>query len=149
MQLSFFFIVVVWLLSCVQLFVTPCTAACQASLSFTISRRLLKPMSIDSMMPSIHLILYGPLFLLPSTFPSITIFSDELALHIGWPKYWSFSFSISSSNEVSGLIPFRIYWFDLFAVQGTLKRLLQHPSTHTWAGRACLSSHCSCLGQPL
>ena len=126
MQLSFFFIVVVWLLSCVQLFVTPCTAACQASLSFTISRRLLKPMSIDSMMPSIHLILYGPLFLLPSTFPSITIFSDELALHIRWPEYWNFS--ISPSNEYSRLISFRIDWFDLFAVQGTLRSLLQNRS---------------------
>ena len=116
----------VQLLSCVQLFVTPCTAACQASLSFTISRRLLKPMSIDSMMPSIHLILYGPLFLLPSTFPSITIFSDELALHIRWPEYWNFS--ISPSNEYSRLISFRIDWFDLFAVQGTLRSLLQNRS---------------------
>jgi len=104
------------------------TAACQASLSITISRSLLKLMSIESVMPSNHLILHHPLFLLPSNFPTIRAFSNESVLHIMWPKFWSFSFSISPSNEYSGLISFRIDWFDLLAVQGTLKNLLQHHS---------------------
>ena len=103
----------------VQLFATPGTAVHQASVSFTISQSLLKLMSVLSVMPSNHLILCLPL-LLPSIFSSIRVFSSELALHIRWPKYWSFSFSISSSNEYSGLISFRIDWFDLFAVKGTL-----------------------------
>ena len=105
---------------------TSWTAALHDSLSFTIYRSLLKLMSIELMMPSNHLILCHPLFLLPSIFPRIMVFSNELALCIRWPKYWSFSFSISPSNEYSGLISFRIYWFDLLAVQGTLKSLLQH-----------------------
>ena len=117
---------VVQLLSHVQLFVTPWTVAYQASLSFTISQSFLKLVSIESMMPSNHLILYHPLLFLPSIFPSIRIFSSESALCIRWPKYWSFSFGISPSNEYSGLISFGIHWFDLFAVQGTLKSLLQH-----------------------
>ena len=115
-------------LSLVWPFATPRTAACQVFLSFTISRSLLKLMSIESMMPSNHLVLCCPLLLLPSIFPSIRVFSNESALHIRWPRYWSFSFSISPSNEHSGLISFRIDWFDLFAVQGTLKSLLQHHS---------------------
>ena len=105
---------------------TSWTIAHQASLSFTISWSLLKLMSIESVMPSNHLILCCPLLLLPSIFPSITVFPNESALHIRWPKYWSFSSSISPSNEYSGLISFRMDWFDLFAVQGTLKSLLQH-----------------------
>ena len=112
---------------CEQLFVTPWTAAHQASLSFTISRSLLKPMSTESVMPSNHLILCHPLLLLSSIFPSISVFSSESALHIRWPKYWSFSFN--PSNEYSGLISFRMDWFDLLAVQGTLKSLLQHHSS--------------------
>ena len=104
------------------------TAACQASLSFTISWSLLKLVSIESVMPSNHLILCHPLLLLPSIFPSIRVFSSELALHIRWPKYWSFSFSISPPQEYSGLIFFRIDWFDFLAVQGILKSLLQHHS---------------------
>jgi len=111
------------LLSHVQPFVTPWTEARQASLSITNSRSLLKPMSIESVMPSNHLILCHPL-LLPSVFPSIRVFSNESVLHIRWPKYWSFSFSISPSNEYSGLISFRMDWFDLLAVQGTLKTLV-------------------------
>ena len=107
---------------------TPQTAARQTSLSFTISWSLLKLVSIELVMPSNHLILCCPLFLLPSIFPSIRVFSNELALYIRWSKYWSFSFSISPSNEHAGLISFRIDWFDLFAVQGTLKSLLQHHS---------------------
>ena len=103
----------------------PWTAAHQASLSFTIPQSLLKLMSIESVSPSNHLILCHPL-LLPSVFPSIRVFSSELALHIRWPKYWSFSFSISPSSEYSGLISFRIDWFDLPNIQGTLKSLLQH-----------------------
>ena len=94
--------------------------------SFTISRSLLKLMSVELVMPSSHLILCRPLLLLPSLFPSIRVFSSESVLCIRWPKYWSFSFSISPSNKYSELIPFRIHWFDLFAVQGTLKSLLQH-----------------------
>ena len=121
-------VVVVQSLSRVQLFVTAWTATCQASLSFTISWSLLKLMSIESVMPSNHLILCRPLLLLPSIFPSIRVFSNDSALHTRWPKYWSFSFNISPSNEHSGLISFRIDWFDLLAVQGTLKSLLQHHS---------------------
>ena len=101
-------------------------AACQASLSFTISWSLLKLMSIESVMPSNHLVLCRPLFLLTSIFASIRVFSNESALYFRWPKYWSFSFSITSSNEYSGLISFRIDWFDLLAIQGPLKSLLQH-----------------------
>ena len=112
-------------LSCVHLFVTPGTAAHQAALSFTVSQSLLKLMSIESVMPSNHLC--HSLLLLSSIFPSISVFSNESALCIRWPKYWSFSFSISPSNEYSGLISFRIDWFDL-AVQGTLKSLLQFES---------------------
>ena len=116
-------------LSCVRLFVTPWTAAFQASMSITSSRSLLKIMSIGSMMPSSHLIPCRPLLLLPSVFPSIRVFSNESALHIRWPKYWSFSFSISTPNEYSGLISFRMDWLDLLAVQGTLKSLLHHHSS--------------------
>ena len=115
-------------LSHVQLFATSWTAACQASLSFTISWSLLKLMSIESVMPSNYLILCYPLLLLPSIFPSIRVFSNELVLRIRWPKYWSFSFSISPSSEYSWLISFRIC-FDLLAVQGTLMSLLQHHSS--------------------
>ena len=117
------------LLSHVQLFATPWTAACQASLSIFNSQSLLKFMSIESVMPSNHLILCHPLLLLPSIFPSIRVFSNESVLHIRWPKYWSFSFSISPSNEYSGLISFRMDWLDVLAVQGTLKGLLQHHSS--------------------
>ena len=116
-------------LSGVQLFVTPWTAARQASLSSTNSRSLLKLMSIESVMPSNQLILCKPLLLPPSISPSIRVFSNESALRIRWPKYQSFSFSISPSNVYSGLISFRIDWLDLLAVQGTLKRLLQHHSS--------------------
>ena len=119
----------VQLLSCVQLFGTPWTAAYKASLSTTNSRSLLKLMSIESLMPSNHLILCRPLLLPPPIFPSIRVFSSESVLHTRWPKYWNFSFSISRSNEYSGLISFRIDWFDLLAVQGTLKSLLQHHSS--------------------
>ena len=100
-----------------------------SSLSRTNSQSLLKLMSIKSVMPSNHLILYRPLLLLPSVFPSIKLFSKKSVLHSRWPKYWRFSFSISPSNEYSGLISFKIDWFDLLAVQGTLKRLLQHHSS--------------------
>ena len=117
------------MLSRVQLFVTPWTAAHQASLSITHSRSLLKLMSIQSVMPSSHLILCHPLLLLPSIIPSIRVSSNESALCIRWPKDWSFSFSISPSNEYSGLISFRMDWLDLHAVQGTLKSLLQHHSS--------------------
>ena len=108
---------------------TPWTAARQASMSVTNSQSLLKLMSIESVMPSSHLILCCPLLLLPSTFPSIRVFSKELVLHIRWPKYWSFSFSISPSNEYSGLISFRMDRLELLAVQETLKSLLQHHSS--------------------
>ena len=111
-------------LSCVQLFATPWTAAHQASLSITNSRSLLKLMSIESVMPSNHLILCRPLLLLPSVFPSIRVFSSESALHKRWPKYWSFIFSINPSNEYSGLISVRMDWLALLAVQGSLKSLL-------------------------
>ena len=116
------------LLSHVRLFVTPWTAARQASLSITNSQSLLKCISIESMMLSNQLILCHPLLLLPSTFPSIRVFSDE-SVWIRWPKYWSFSFSITPSSEYSGLISFRMDWLDLLAVQGTLKNLVQHHST--------------------
>ena len=115
------------MLTHVRLFATPWTAACQASLSITNSRSLLKLMSIESVMPSNHLILCPPHLLLPSVFPSIRIFSNELTLCIRWPKYWSFS--ISPSNEYSELISFRIDWLDLLAVQGTVKSLPQHHSS--------------------
>ena len=120
--------VVVQLFSCVHLFVTPRTAVHQASLSFTFSRSLLKLMSIKLVMSYNHLILRCPLLLLTSIFPSIQVFSNESALHIRWPNYWSSSFSISPSNEYSGLIYFRMDWLDPLAVQGTLKSLLHHPS---------------------
>jgi len=110
-------------LSCVRLYATPWTAACQASLSITNSRNLLR------LLPSNRLILCHPLLLLPLMFPSIRVFSDESVLHISWPKYWNFSFSISPSNEYSGLISFRMDWLDLLADQGTLKSLLQHHSS--------------------
>ena len=113
-------------LSHVRLFATPWTAACQASLSITNSWSLPKLMSIESMMPANHLILYHPNLLLPLIFPGIRAFSNESVLRIRWPKYWSFSFSISPSSEYSGLISFRMNWLDLLAVQGTLKTLLQH-----------------------
>ena len=115
-------------LSCVWLFMTPWTAAHQASLFITNSRSLPKLMSIESMMPSNHLIPCYPL-LLPSVFPSIRVFSNESALRIRWPKYWSFTFNISPSNEHPGLISFRMDWLDLLAVQGTLKSLIQHNSS--------------------
>ena len=108
----------IWLLE------TPWTAACQGSLSFTIFQNLFKLMFVESMMPFNHLILCCPLLLLPSVFPSIRVFSNESALHIRWPKYWSFNFSISPSNEYSWLISFRIDWFNLLEVEGTLKSLL-------------------------
>ena len=119
----------VQLLSCVWLFATPWTAARQVSLSITNSQSLLKLMSIESMMPSSHLILCRALLLLPSIFPSIRVFSSELVLHIRWPKFWSFSFNISPSNEHPGLISFRMDWLDLLAVQGMLKSLLQYHSS--------------------
>ena len=119
----------VQLLSCVWLFATPWTAAYQASLSITNSRSLSKLMSIESMMPSNHLILCHLLLLLPSVFPSIRVFSSESVLCIRWPKYWSFSLNTSPSNEHPGLTSFRMDWLDLLAVQGTLKSLLQHHSS--------------------
>ena len=119
----------VHLLSRVRLFTTPWIAARQASLSITNSQSPPKPMCIKLVIPSNHLILCHPLFLLPSIFPSIRVFANESLLRIRWPKYWSFSFSISPSNEYSGLTFFRIDWFDLFAVQGTVKSLLQHHSS--------------------
>ena len=119
----------VQLLSCFWLFATPWTAARQASLSITNSQSLLKLMSIELVMPSKHLILCRPLLLLPSIFPSIRVFSNKSALHIKWPKYWSFRFRIIPSKEIPGLISFRTDWLDLLAVQGTLKSLLQHHSS--------------------
>ena len=127
--MQIFVFIAVQTLSCVWLFVTPWTAACQASLSFTIFWSLLKLMSIESVIQPSHLC--HPLLLLPSVFPSISVFSNESALHIRWPKYWSFS--ISPSNEYSGLISFRIDWLDFLAVQGTLKSLPQHHSS-----KACI-----------
>ena len=118
-------------LSCVQLFVTPWTSAHQTPLSITNSWSLLKLMSTELVMPSNHLILCYPLLLLPSIFPRIRVFSNESVFHLRWPKYWSFDFSISSSNEYSGLIFFRMDWLDLLAVQGSLKTLLQHHSAKT------------------
>ena len=117
------------LLSCVQLFATPWTAACQASLSITNSQSLLKLMSTESVIPSNHLILCHTLLLPPSIFPNIRVFPNESALHIRWPRYWSFSFSISPSIEYSGLICFTMDWLDLLAVQRNLKSLLQHHSS--------------------
>ena len=117
------------LLSHVRLFATPWTAALQASLSNSNSQSLLKLMSIESVMPSNVLILYHPLLFLLSVFPCIRVFSNESVLHIRWPKYWSFNFSISPFNEYSGLISFSMDWFDLLPVQGTLKSLLQHHSS--------------------
>ena len=117
------------MLSHVQLFTIPWTAARKASLSITNSQSLVKLMSMESVMPSNHLFLHHPLLLPPSIFPSIRVFSNESVLHIRWPKYWSFSFSISLSNEYLGLISFRIDWLDLLAVQDTLKSLLQHHSS--------------------
>ena len=122
-------VVAVQSLSRVRLFVTPWSAACQASLSLTICWSLLRLKSIELVMPSKHLILCHPLLFLPSVFPSTRVFSNELVLPIKWSKYWSFSFSISPSNEYSGLISFRIDWLDLLAVQGTLKSLLQYHSS--------------------
>ena len=122
-------VVVVQSLSHVQLFVTLWTAACQSSLSFTISWSLPKHMSIKLVMPSNYLVLCRLLLPLPSNFPSIKVFSNESTLRIRWPKYWNFSFLISPSNEYSGLIPFRIDWLALLAVQGTRKSLLQHHSS--------------------
>ena len=116
-------------LSYVQCFATPWTAACQASLAITNSWSLLKLMSIELVMSSNHLILCHPLLLPPSVFPNIRVFSSQSVLCIRWPNYWCFSFSISSSNEHSGLISFRTDWLDLLAVQGTLKSLLQHHSS--------------------
>ena len=116
-------------LSRVRFFVTPWTATCQASLSITNSQSPPKPMSIESVMPSNHLILCHHLLLLPCIFPSIRVFSNKSALRIRWPKYWSFSFNISPSNEHPGVISFRMDWLDLLAVQGTLKSLLQHHSS--------------------
>ena len=124
--MSLEFHVVVQLLSCVCLFVTPWTAAWQASLSFTISQILLKLMSIESVMPSNRLFLCCPLLLLLSIFPSIRVFSNESILRIRWPKYWHFHFSISPSNEYLGLIYCRMDWLDLLVVQGILKSLIQH-----------------------
>ena len=118
------------MLSGVRLLVTPWTAACQASLSITNSLSLPKLMSIESVMPSNHLILCRPLLLLLSIFPSIRVFSNESALCIRWPKYWGFSFNISHSNEHSGLISFRMDWLELLAVQGSLKSFLQHHSSN-------------------
>ena len=117
------------MLSRVRFFATLWTAARQASLSFTITRSLLKLMSTESVMPSSYLILCRPILLLPSIFPSIRVFSNESVLQFRWPKYWSFSFSSSPSNEYSGLISFRIDWFALLVVQGTLKSLLQQHSS--------------------
>ena len=116
-------------LSCVWLFATPWITACQAPLSITNSRSLIKLISIESVMPSSHLILCHPLLLLPPIPPSIRVFSNESSLHMRWPKYWSFSLSISPSNEHPGLVFFRMDWLDLLAVQGTLKSLLQHHSS--------------------
>ena len=120
---------IVQLLSRVRLFVTPWTAACQAFLSITNSRSLLKLTSMESVMPSNHLILCCPLLLLPSIFHRIRVFSKESVLHIRWPEYWSFSFIISPSSEYSGLISFSMDWLDLLAIEGTFKSLLQHQSS--------------------
>ena len=129
----------VQLLTCVQLFVTPWPAAHQTSLSIPNSRSPPKPMSIELGMPSNGIILYHPLLLMPSNFPSIRVFSNESALHIRWPQYWSFSFNISSTNEYPGLISFRMDWLDLLAVQGTRKSLLQHHSSKASMNSSVLS----------
>ena len=126
-------------LSHVQLFATPCTAACQASLSIANSWSIPKLLSIESVMPFNHLILCRPLLLPTSILPSIRVFSNESVLCISWPKYWGFSFNISPSNEYSGLISFRMDWLDLLAVQGTLKSLLQHHSSKVSILRSQLS----------
>ena len=126
-----YFISSVQSFTCARLFVTPWTAAHQASLSIPNSQSLLKLMSIESVMPSNHLILCHPLLLLPSIFPSIRVFSNESALCIRWPEYWSFSFNITPSNEHSGLISLRMDWLDLLAVQRILKSLLQHHGSKT------------------
>ena len=123
-------------LSCVRLFATPWTEACQATLSITNSWGVFKFMSIELVMPSNHLILCHPLLLLPSVFPSIRAFSNESALRIRWPNYWSFSFNINPSNEYSVLLFFRMDWLDLLAVQGTLKSLLQHHSSKASPGES-------------
>ena len=131
----------VQLLSRVRLFVIPWITARQASLSITDSQSPPKPVTIKSVMPSNHLILCRPLLLLPSIFPSIRVFSDESALLIRWPKYWSFSFNISPSNEHRGLISYRMDWLDLLAIQGTLKSLLQHHSSKAsilWLSAFCI-----------
>ena len=120
---------VVQSLSCIQFFAIPWSAACQASLSFTISWSLLKLKSNKTLMPSNHLTLCCPLLLLPSIFPSIKVFSNELALSIRWPKYWTVSLSTSPSNKYSGLFFFKMDWFELLVIQGTLKSLPQH---HSW-----------------
>ena len=141
LQIFFHLLLSVQSLSQVQLFVTPWTGAHQASLSIANSRSLLKLMSIESVMPSNHLILCRPLLLLPSIFPSIRVFYSESVLPIKCSKYWSFSFSISSSNEYSGLISLRIHWLNLLAVQGTLKSLLQHHSSKAsilWRSAFCI-----------
>ena len=135
-------VVVVQSLSRIRLFATPWTAAHQTSLSFTISQSLLKLMSNQLLMPFNHFILCHPLLLLPSIFPSIRVFSNESALCVRWPKYWGFSFSISPSNEYSGLISFRIDWLDLFAVQRTLKSLLQHHSSKASIQQCSHSNFC-------
>ena len=134
-------------LSHVRLFVTPWAEAFQTFLSLTNSQSLLKLMSFESVMPSNHLVLCSPLLLLPSIFPSIRVFSNESVLHIRWPKHWSFSCNISPSNEYSGLISFRIGWFYLLAVQGTLKSLLQHHSSKAsiWMQRKNTIFKCSLL----
>ena len=134
-------VVVIQLLSRVQLFATPWNAACQASLSFTISLSLLKHMSIEPVMLSNHLILCRPL-LPPSIFPSIRVFFNESVLRIRWPKYWSFSFSISPSNEYLSLISFKTDCFDLLAVQGTFKNPLQNQNSHTHTWLLEKSWHC-------
>ena len=140
-------------LSHVRLFATTRIAAHQASLSITNSRNLLKPMSIESVMPSNHLILCRPLLLLPPIPPSIRVFSNESALRMRWPKYWSFSFSISPSNEHPGLISFRMDWLDLLAVQRTLKSFLQHHSSKAsifGMGNKCnsMADSCQCMKKP-
>ena len=144
---SLYFWIQVSSLSHVQLFATPWTAGGQAFPSLTNSQSLLKLMSIELVIPFNHLILCLPLLLPPSIFPSIRVFSNESVLCIRWPKYWSFSFSISPSNESSGLIAFRIGWFDLLAVQGTLKSLLQHHSSKAciWIQRKSTIFNCSLL----
>ena len=136
----------VQLLSCIQLFGTPWTTVCQASLPITNSQCLPKLMSIELVMPSSHLILCHPLLLMHPIPPSIRVFSSESTLHTGWPKYWSFSFSISPASEHTGLISFRMDWLDLLAVQGTLKDLLQHHSSVQFSSVAQL---CLTLCDPM